>query len=225
MGLPLAISGLRVASPGGRMLLDLPDLTVAPGTCLGVSGPSGAGKSTFLYAVAGLLAASGQVRWGETDLLGLGSARRTAFRAQHMGFIFQDFMLFDELSALGNAGVAACYAPRRDRQRLRRRAEEGLRTLGLGHGQRRVDTFSGGERQRVAIARALAADPTILLADEPTASLHREASEAIVADLTALAREHGRTLIAVSHDRALLDRMDRVLRLENGVPLAERAAA
>lgn len=217
MPLPLRVAELKVRAPNGRVLLDVPELQVSPVQAIGVRGASGAGKSTLLFALAGLLDdISGSLTWGDTDLLHLSKPRRAAFRAQHMGLIFQDFLLFEELNALSNASLSAMFSPRTERQALETRTADKLARLGLNDHGRRVDSFSGGERQRVAVARALANDPAILLADEPTASLHRDAADRLIEDLVSLARDDGRTLIAVSHDPALLARMDRVLTLADG---------
>lgn len=229
MSLPLRISDLRVtAGARQRVLIDIDGLELRPGQSLGISGPSGAGKSTLLYAIAGLAEhCSGQVLWGDTDLLALRSGARAQFRAAHIGMVFQDFLLFDDMSAEANAGIAACFAPKAARAELRARAAAGLTRLGLTDPARSVASFSGGERQRVAIARALAGDPAILLADEPTASLDRAAADQVIEDLCTAAHARGSTLIGVSHDESLLVRMDRVLRIENGQPVrssSERAA-
>ncbi|GHG98632.1 ATP-binding cassette domain-containing protein [Pseudodonghicola xiamenensis] len=216
-GLPLSVSALEVRSPRGRVLLSLPALEAPAGALIGIRGPSGAGKSTLLYALSGLIGGTtGAVRWGQTDLLSLSAERRAAFRARHIGMIFQDFLLFEELDALGNAGITALFRPRAERPSLRARAAERLARLGLDLGDRGVGSLSGGERQRVAIARAMAAEAPILLADEPTASLDRAAADRLIDDLVALTRDTGTTLIAVSHDLHLIDRMDRVLTIEDG---------
>lgn len=218
MTLPLKITDLTVKSPRGRRLLTLPQLSAQPGETLGICGPSGAGKSTLLLAIAGLTRrCSGVVKWGETDLLTLSDARRAAFRARHIGFIFQDFLLFDELSAADNAAVTALFRPTTTRVSLRQRAMKLLERLELDITSRTVSSFSGGERQRVAVARALAHDPAILLADEPTANLDRTAADALISDLIALSRDKTKTLIVVSHDPTLLDRMDRVITLNDGL--------
>ena len=217
MTLPLEARGLRVTAPGGRTLLKVPALDLPAGALVGVRGPSGAGKTTLLYALAGLLDAEGSVRWGEADLLSLSSGRRAAFRAGAVGMVFQDFLLFEEMGALANAAVAAMFAPAAARPALRERAAAGLRALGLDpRASRPVASFSGGERQRVAVARALAGGAGILLADEPTASLHRAAADRLADDLVRLVRETGATLVAVSHDDALIARMDRVLTIADG---------
>ncbi|WP_425051260.1 ABC transporter ATP-binding protein [Psychromarinibacter sp. S121] len=217
MTLPLSVRGLSVPNPRGRAILTVDELDIPAGSLVGVRGPSGAGKSTLLYALAGLWSgAKGAVRWGETEILALSDARRTAFRADHFGMIFQDFLLFEELSAAGNAGLVSLFRRRRDRAGVTKRARQGLAHLGLTDTPRAVASFSGGERQRVAVARALAHDPHVLLADEPTASLHREAADALIDDMVKLVRDSGKTLIAVSHDLALLDRMDRVVSVIDG---------
>ncbi|MCB1835592.1 MAG: ATP-binding cassette domain-containing protein, partial [Geminicoccaceae bacterium] len=129
----------------------------------------------------------------------------------------QDYHLFEELSALGNAGLAASFAPAADREHIRRGAGQWLDRLGLGGmGGRSVASFSGGERQRIAVARALAGEPPIVLADEPTASLDRAAADALAGDLAGLGRSGKRTLIAVTHDAALASLLDRQLTIVDG---------
>ena len=221
MTLPLSIRDLSVPGADGP-LLTLPALDLPAGALVGLRGPSGAGKTTFLHAIAGLRErATGTVLWGDIDLLACGAEARTRFRARHIGMIFQDFLLFDELGAFPNASLTAMFRPRAERRALETRAQGLLDRLGLPRGDRAVASFSGGERQRVGIARALAADAPVLLADEPTASLHRAAAEALIEDLVRLTRGAGRTMIAVSHDEALLARMDRVLTIEGGTLIAD----
>lgn len=206
------------------MLLEVPHLKAPPGSLIGVRGPSGAGKSTLLYALAGLLdSAEGHVLWGDTDLCSLTSGRRAGFRADTMGMVFQDFLLFEELSAIANAGIAAMFRKPEERAPLRGRAARTLEALGLDAGPSRLaSSYSGGERQRIAVARALANDAAILLADEPTASLHRDAADRLIEDLCNLVRDTGKTLVAVSHDEALIARTDRVLTIENGAVIGDR---
>lgn len=214
----LTVTGLRVASAEGRLLLDVPALAVPPGQSLALRGASGAGKSTLLHCLSGLIRpTAGQVLWDGTDIAALSEADRARFRRDRLGLIFQDFLLFDELGALGNAAVAAAFAPRSHRAPIRTRAQGWLARLGLADtGGRAVASFSGGERQRIAVARALAGDPAVILADEPTASLDRAAADRLAEDLVRLARDDGRTLIAVTHDANLSARLDRVLTLADG---------
>lgn len=214
----LVISDLRVHALGPeRVLLHIDSLTLAPGTCLGVRGPSGAGKSTFLFALAGLSAqASGKVIWDGQDIIALSSEARAAFRRRHIGMIFQDFLLFEELSASANAALPGAFIPAAKRRAVADLSQSGLARLGITHGARTVDSFSGGERQRVAVARALATDPALILADEPTASLDRKTADALIDDLVALVREKGKTMIAISHDPAVCARMDRIIDIVDG---------
>lgn len=222
----LTVEDLSVNAPGGRVLLSCPHFSAAPGETIGLRGPSGAGKSTFLYALAGLQPAmTGRVAWGETDLTRLGDGARARFRRETIGMIFQDFLLFEELSAFGNAALATAFNSTGKRRSIRETARGFLKRLRVPEDRRTVDSFSGGERQRTAIARALAHDPAVILADEPTASLDRETADALIADLIDLARTDHKTLIAVSHDPHLLQRMDRVIDIADGRLQAETSPA
>lgn len=226
MGQSLRVADLVVQSRSGRPLLTVPFLSVDPGALIGIRGPSGAGKSTLLFAISGLLErAEGSVTWDETEILTLPVEQRTAFRAAHIGMIFQDLLLFEELSAHHNAGVASLFGRPSRRSRINEQAGANLAALGLSDTTRSVATYSGGERQRVAIARALASDPDILLADEPTASLDRVNADRLIDDLTGLVRAAGKTMIVVSHDAPLLERMDRVLTIHDGQIAADEVPA
>lgn len=217
-GLPLAVTDLDLRGCDGRALVSVDHLQIAAGSSVAIRGPSGAGKSTLLHACSGLVKpAAGRILWGETDLAALGDRARTQFRRDHVGLIFQDFLLFEELGALDNAALSAAFAPRSARAALRQRAAHWLDRLGLGQaGARRADSFSGGERQRIAVARALSNDPATILADEPTASLDRASADRLIADLVDLSRNAGRTLIVVTHDESLSRRLDRVLTMAEG---------
>ncbi|MDO5620844.1 MAG: ATP-binding cassette domain-containing protein [Paracoccus sp. (in: a-proteobacteria)] len=214
----LRIEALRVNASDGRLLLDVPALTIPAGQSLALSGPSGAGKSTFLHALSGLVRpASGQVIWGGQDIAALSEDARARFRRETLGMIFQDSHLFEELSALGNAALAAAFSPAPARAGIRQRAADWLARLGLDHaGSRAVDSFSGGERQRIAVARALSGDAPVILADEPTAALDRANADALTDQLVALTADHGRTLVVVTHDPALAGRLDRRITLVDG---------
>ncbi len=225
MGLPLAVTSL-VVTAAGRRLIDIAAFTAEAGECVGIKGPSGAGKSTFLYALAGLIPeASGRVMWGGRDVLASSPGACARFRRDNVGLVFQDFLLFEELGAEANAGLAAAFAPRTRRTAMRQRAAQRLADLGVPGGRRAARTYSGGERQRIALARALAADPGVILADEPTASLDAAAKAQLIGDLVGAARAGGKTLIAVSHDTALLEAMDRVVTLEDGALVPGAVAA
>ena len=214
MTLPLSIRDLQVRAKG-RVLLSVPKLDLPAGSLTAIRGPSGAGKTTLLHALAGLTPATGRLDWGETDLTGLSQARRTRFRGQHIGMIFQDFLLFEELSARDNAIVAAAFRP--DRAALGPRVDALMARLGVADlAARRADLLSGGERQRIAVVRALAHDPAILLADEPTGNLDPETSDRVFGVLMDLVRETGLSALIATHNLDLAARMDRVVRLDPG---------
>lgn len=211
------MSDCVVRSDSGRVLLSVSNLKMNEGTTLGIYGPSGAGKTTLLYSLAGLLDyVEGSIVWGKTDLLKLTIAQRSQFRADHVGIIFQDFHLFDELGALTNASISKMYSPRSERRSLTEGAKVILGHLGLNGANTSVTKLSGGERQRIAIARALAQEKSILLADEPTASLNREMADSLINDLLRYVTNEHKTLITVSHDINLLSRMDRTIELVGG---------
>ena len=213
---PLSVRDLTVRAGDGRTLLDVANFDVAPGDVVVVRGPSGAGKSTLLHVLAGLIPlSSGHVLWGETDLAGLHDQARSAFRRKTIGMVFQDHLLFDELSAAGNAGLAAAYAPRAERAGIEHRAADLLERFGVTSTGRRAARYSGGERQRIAVARALATDPPVILADEPTASLDRATADRLIDDLFTQAVGQ-KTLIIASHDPAIHARAGRLASVVDG---------
>ena len=204
----LFIENVRVTVPDGagrRELLRIDDFFLPAGALLGLKGASGAGKSTFLKLVSGILAPErGGVRWDDVHLGGLDAPSRDRWRGQNVGFLFQDFRLFDELSALENVLLPATFRLD-DVKRARTRALEALDRLGVRH-DTPAKRLSRGEMQRCALARALLARPGILLADEPTASLDRANADAVMSLLAEAAREYSATLIVVTHDRDRLER-------------------
>jgi putative ABC transport system ATP-binding protein len=217
---PLAVEGIRVAYPDGpevRVVLDGLDLQVAAGELVVVSGPSGAGKSTLLM-VAGLLRPpdAGDVRIAGTSAAGGSPRTRTKLRRDHIAFVYQSANLFPTLTAIEQLELVAHVRGER-RAAAATRAAALLDHLDLGGRRNQLPAqLSGGERQRVGIARALMADPSVLIADEPTASLDPERAR-IVADLIADAvRDRGIGALVVAHDTAALRRADRHLRLEHG---------
>ncbi|WP_210527935.1 ABC transporter ATP-binding protein [Rubellimicrobium arenae] len=214
----LLVEDLVLTGAGGRRLLEIPRLAVPAGGTLALQGPSGAGKSSLLHVLAGLIRPDrGRVAWGGTDLAALSDERRTRFRGDRIGLVFQDFLLFEELGSLDNAALAESFAPRAARATIRAGAKGWLGRLGLGADpERPVASRSGGERQRVAVARALARGAPVLLADEPTASLDRANADRLAEDLVRLGAGGGRTLVVATHDPALARRMGRVLTLAGG---------
>jgi ABC-type lipoprotein export system ATPase subunit len=212
----LDVAGLTVRF-GDVTALDSISLSVPVGSTAGFAGPSGSGKTTLLHAVAGLLRPQiGRVAWGGTVLSDLGESARDAWRRNGVGLVFQDFHLIGELDALSNVLLPAQFDHFRLPAALRDRALALLERVGIATPGRRADLLSRGEQQRVAIARALLRYPTILLADEPTASLDDAAGEAVADLLLDACRDSGATLVAVSHDARLLSRLDRVHTLRGG---------
>ena len=215
--LALDITNLTMRFPG----LDAPVLAIgrlhlAAGGQLAVTGASGSGKTTLVNAITGLETVSGgAVAWGGTDLTRLSTGRRDAFRAAHIGLVMQDFHLFPGLSAFENVVLPVRLA-RRLKPAERERALRLLDTVGIARPGQPVETLSRGEMQRVAVARALLARPGVIVADEPTASLDARTGNAVADLLTRLAEAEGATLIAVTHDPALMERLGRRIHLAGG---------
>lgn len=206
----------RVPSPEGELvILDDISLSVAPGERLAIVGASGSGKSTLLGLMAGLdTATDGNVFLDGHDLGALDEDGRAALRASRVGFVFQSFQLLPSLTALENVMLPLELAGRSD---ARRSAETILDRVGLGDRlQHYPMQLSGGEQQRVAIARAYAGEPKILFADEPTGNLDGRTGERVGELLFSLNREHGTTLVLVTHDVRLAERCDRVVELDAG---------
>jgi putative ABC transport system ATP-binding protein len=222
MGLALEVRDAVLTyrqAPGAPpvVALSLPHFTLASGDVVGVTGPSGSGKTSLLAVLAALERPdTGRVVWGDQDVASLGEAERDRWRRLRVGFVFQEFNLLAGLSALQNVLLPATFVAFRIPASLRERAATLLARVGLGDVERGAASLSRGEMQRVALARALLFAPPILLADEPTASLDA-ASGLTVADLLLeLARDTGSTLVVVTHDPTLLDRLPRVERLVQG---------
>jgi ABC-type lipoprotein export system ATPase subunit len=198
---------------------------VPPGTLLAVTGPSGSGKSTLLYAISGLLRPTeGHVLWDGRDIFADGEPARDRWRRRTIGFAFQDFHLLPELTALHNVLLPAGFERFAVPAAIRARAIGLLERFGVPQRRASVGTLSRGEQQRVALARALLFDPPVILADEPTASLDAAAGALVSGWLADLARAEGRTVIAASHDPALIAAADRHLALDHGHASAPEAA-
>lgn len=204
------------------------DLDIGAGETVAILGPSGSGKSTLLSIVGGLEAVtSGTLSFRGRDLTGLNEDRLALFRRDHVSIVFQSFHLLPTMTALENVAAPLELAGRTDPFG---RATRELEAVGLAERAGHYPSqLSGGEQQRVAVARALAADPEVILADEPTGNLDGETGGRIV-DLLFLANsERNTTLLLVTHDEKLARRCGRILRLKDGViaseePGVERAA-
>jgi putative ABC transport system ATP-binding protein len=220
----VAIENLTFAYRGGPMVLDIPTLSIPRGERVFLYGPSGSGKTTLLGILAGVLDAGGS-NGGRTrvevlgrDLSTLSGSRRDAFRAEHLGYIFQMFNLIPYLTVLDNIALP-CRINRARRERLGGEPLEDAaaamaRRLGLGEFiGKPVTQLSVGQQQRVAAARALLGSPGLIVADEPTSALDANRRESFLSLLFDCCREAEATLVFVSHDERLMDLFDRGLSL------------
>ncbi len=199
-------------------------LQIEAGERVGLVGPSGSGKSSLMMLIGGLeRPTSGHIRVAGQDLSTLDEDGLARFRRDNVGIVFQNFHLVPTMTALENVALPAEFAGRDD---AFDRAAEGLRAVGLAH---RLEHYpgqlSGGEQQRVALARALVARPRLVLADEPTGNLDGETGRQVIALLFDLARRHGTTLILITHDHALAESCDRIVRLTDGRIIEDRTVA
>jgi putative ABC transport system ATP-binding protein len=193
------------------------DLDVLRGEYLSVMGPSGSGKSTLFNMIGALDKPSGgTVTIAGVDLTAQTSLQLAYFRNRHIGYIFQAFNLIPSLTAIRNVMLPLLFSGM-DNHQADARAKEVLEEVGLGHRlHHRPDELSGGQQQRVAIARGLAMEPSIMLADEPTANLDLHTGEEIINILRGLCDHHGVTVITATHDHKMLDKSDRILWIKDG---------
>ena len=199
-------------------------LAINAGETVGVLGPSGAGKTSLLMIMAGLESLTrGSIMLAGADITSMGEDTLAALRRDKVGIVFQAFRLIPSMTALQNVAVPLELAGRRDADEV---AATALDSVGLGHRHSHLpDQMSGGEQQRVAIARAIATRPKILLADEPTGNLDSGTSEKVITTLFEATRTAGAALVLVTHDPALAERCSRVLTIEDGRIVEDRASA
>ena len=193
------------------------NLDVFGGEYLSVMGPSGSGKSTLFNMIGALdRPTSGTVTISGVDLTKQGTDELAYIRNRHIGYIFQAFNLIPSLTALRNVMLPPLFSGMSTHDSTAR-AEEVLSEVGLGDRlHHRPDELSGGQQQRVAIARGLSMEPTIMLADEPTANLDLQTGADIINILRALCDNHGVTVITATHDHMMLDKSDRILWIKDG---------
>ncbi len=198
-------------------VLDGLDLSLAKGEFLALMGPSGSGKSTLLNIIGGLDSpTSGAVSVGDERIDRLSGKKLAAWRGRHIGLVFQFYNLLPVLSAERNVELPLLLTRLSGAQR-KKHVDTALGVVGLSHRKKHYPReLSGGEQQRVGIARGIVSDPTLLLCDEPTGDLDRKSGDEVLNLLGALNREHGKTIIMVTHDPHAAARASRKLYLDKG---------
>jgi putative ABC transport system ATP-binding protein len=193
------------------------NLDIPQGDFLALMGPSGSGKTTLLNLMGGLdLPTGGSVEVGGVELTKLGGGGLSKWRSQHIGFVFQLYNLLPVLTAQKNVELPLLLTKLSKAER-KKRSDIALRVVGLADRAKHYPRqLSGGQEQRVGIARAIVTDPTLLLCDEPTGDLDRKAGDEILQLLQTLNREHGKTIVMVTHDPHAAERAKRTLHLEKG---------
>ena len=201
------------------------NLQVPAGEFLALMGPSGSGKSTLLNLIGGLdRPTKGKVSVAGDHIEELSDHQLAAWRARHIGFVFQLYNLIPVLTAEHNVELPLLLTHLSKAER-RKHVETALAMVGLSHRAKHYPrTMSGGEQQRVGIARGIVTDPTLLLCDEPTGDLDRKAGDEILNLLQALNREHGKTIIMVTHDPHASARASRTVYLNKGQLTNEQVA-
>ena len=198
-----ALKGINLSLAGGELTL--------------LMGPSGSGKTTLLSVLGCMLSpTSGSVNIRGRAITGLDAEELAQVRRENIGFVFQSYHLFPTLTAAENVRLSLDVRGDRSRE-ARAKANQALATVGLAH---KADSFpralSGGEQQRVAVARAIVGDPSVILADEPTAALDSENGQAVMTVLAELAKDPSRAMFIVTHDPRIMPFADRILRIEDG---------
>lgn len=193
------------------------NLSISEGDFLALMGPSGSGKTTLLNLIGGLdHPTSGQVEVGGENLNSLSERELAKWRSENVGFIFQFYNLLPVLTAQRNVELPLLLTPLSRRQR-QQNASVALEIVGLSdRASHKPGELSGGQQQRVAIARALVADPKLLVCDEPTGDLDRDTADEILGLLEVLNRDHGKTIVMVTHDPRAAEYADTTLHLDKG---------
>jgi putative ABC transport system ATP-binding protein len=202
------------------------DLDIGKGEFVALMGPSGSGKTTLLNLIGGLDSpTSGTIRVDGQSLERMSSGALARWRAAHVGFVFQFYNLLPVLTAQRNVELPLLLT-RLSAAERRRNAAVALQLVGLAdRAQHKPRELSGGQEQRVAIARAIVSDPSLLVCDEPTGDLDRETADEILELLQMLNREHGKTIVMVTHDPKAAEHAGRLVRLDKGTLVPDGAAA
>ncbi len=200
------------------------NVTIPQGDFLALMGPSGSGKTTLLNLLGGLdRPTEGSIEVAGVDISKLGGGELSRWRSEHIGFVFQLYNLLPVLTAERNVELPLLLTSLSKAER-RTRAAVALKVVGLADRAKHYPRqLSGGQEQRVGIARAIVTDPTLLLCDEPTGDLDRKAGDEILELLQTLNREHGKTIVMVTHDPHAADRAARTLHLEKGTLMGATA--
>lgn len=193
------------------------DLDIAQGDFIALMGPSGSGKSTLLNLIGGLDSpTSGEIQVGGERIDRMSAGQLSQWRSHHVGFVFQFYNLMPMLTAQRNVELPLLLTNLNSAQR-KRNAEIALTLVGLGDRRsHKPNELSGGQQQRVAIARAIVSDPSLLICDEPTGDLDRQSAEEILKLLQLLNREHGKTIVMVTHDPKAAEYASHTLHLDKG---------
>lgn len=214
----IQVHGASLSFPTAAGKLDIlrgVELTVHAGETVAVVGPSGSGKTSLLMLLAGLEAPThGRIHVCGVDITHQDEDALARWRGEHIGIVFQAFHLIPSMTALENVAIPLEFGGRTQARTL---AAEALTSLGLGHRLHHYPAqLSGGEQQRVAIARAFAMRPKLLLADEPTGNLDLDTGARVIDLLFDLQKRFGTTLVLITHDTAIAERCDRILRIADG---------
>ncbi len=201
------------------------DLEIPGGDFIAIMGPSGSGKTTLLNLLGGLdKPTAGTVTVGDAELSSMSNSQLSHWRSTHVGFIFQFYNLLPVLTAHRNVELPLLLTSFNAKERAKR-ASIALDIVGLSDRAKHYPReLSGGQEQRVAIARAIVSDPSLLLCDEPTGDLDRETADEILRLLQVLNREHGKTIVMVTHDAQAADYANRTLHCDKGTLEAKEAA-
>lgn len=215
------VNGVRKYFTRGNERIDVlqgVNLEIPKGDFLALMGPSGSGKTSLLNLMGGLdQPSAGSIEVGGTNIAALSGGMLSQWRANNIGFVFQLYNLLPVLTAERNVDLPLLLTKLSKSER-KKRVEIALKVVGLADRAKHYPRqLSGGQEQRVGIARAIVTDPTLLLADEPTGDLDRKAGDEILDLLQALNRDHGKTIVMVTHDPRAAERAKRTLHLEKGM--------